>query len=74
MCDTLKKPGKKGAKKVLINLSNLFPSGTHPQLKQIQSTLNIAGYIVLMYRSFRFYLGPPQNVLRYQIHSTSDLR
>ena len=35
--------------KKLINLSNLFPLGTYPQLKQIQSTLNIAGYIVSRY-------------------------
>ena len=28
--------------KVLINLSNLFPLGTYPQLKQIQSALNIS--------------------------------
>ena len=33
----------------MINLSNLFPLGTYPQLKQIQSTLNIASYIVLRY-------------------------
>ena len=34
---------------LLINHSKLFPLGTYPQLKQIQSTLNIAGHIVPRY-------------------------
>ena len=36
----------KDNKKLLIKLSNLFPLGTYPQLKQIQSPLNIADHIV----------------------------
>ena len=44
-----KRPPCQKKKMDFVNLSNLFPPGDVPQLKQIHSTLNIAGYIAPRY-------------------------